>query len=256
MLDIPKKEINDIISYNLKTQIELTLENKPKFNINCEINITLIPIKILLFNEQFNFKYTQSKTFLFCLSEIFEDEDIILNLKNYYQIKNKDLNPELQLITYDDNTANKPKIVFKNQQIIIKGQFSSFKLHFLLNVYISQNFVIPIEINCNIIPFDYSFEVFDFNIQHFTNNKIKIKVNNEFKGKIYFRIILPKNKRKYDLSLSPNIEKKESMTFYLKEKSKTLLNNIYCFNVEVNILNLKNSFTYTLTSIIFGKKKI
>ena len=129
-----------------------------------------------------------------------------MNLKNY-KIKNKNLNLKLQVTSCNDNNANKPKIIFKDEQIIIKGQFSPSKLHFLLNVYISKSFVIPIEINSGIIHFDYYFELVDFNTQHFTNNKIKIAVNNEFKNKIYFRIILPKNKRKYDLLLNPNVEK-------------------------------------------------
>ncbi len=45
------------------------------------------------------------------------------------------------------------------------------------------------------------------------------------------------------------------MHFYLKEKSKTSSNNFYFFNIEVSILNFKNSFLYVLNSEIFGIKK-
>ncbi len=43
-----------------------------------KLKTKLIPIKIILFNEQFNFIFTESNNFLLCLPYIFENKDIII----------------------------------------------------------------------------------------------------------------------------------------------------------------------------------
>ena len=62
-------------------------------------------------------------------------------------------------------------------------------MNFVLNIFFKESFKIPIEMDMLVIPFDYSFEVYDYNKEDFVENStIYLKNTNQFNEKFYFRI--------------------------------------------------------------------
>ena len=127
-----------------------------------------------------------------------------------------------------------------------------------MNIFITKEFIIPIEINSYIIPFEFTFETYDFYEKKFTNNNIKFYYNkisqfNEFI--LYFRVVVPNTNILYNLDIKKEYYSNSFDIEKIQEKNITF-SKCYCFSFKVKILQfIGKSMRIKLTSIINNKHK-
>ena len=261
---IPELKIKESSKYKLNAKLIVALNTKlkEKEEFDCEFNITLIPFKILIFNDKFNLSYLNNK-FILNLDYIHTSDHLIFYFKKYFEIKNERIAPKIQLISKENNSAKIPKYEIKNDQIIIENQEEDKKrLNFILNIFFNESFKIPIELDLLVIPFNYSFEVYDYNKEDFVENSttIYLKNNNKFNQNFYFRILLPKTNLNYQIKLnddnSKNSSIKDNKIKYILHSDKSFsLNKNYYFKVTIEFSNLNKNFKYIISCNINNLQK-
>ncbi len=127
-----------------------------------------------------------------------------------------------------------------------------------MNIFITKEFIIPIEINSFIIPFEFTFETYDFSEKKFTDQNIKLYYNkksqfNEFI--LYFRVVVPNTNILYNLEIKKIYYSNSFDIEKIKENNITF-SKYYSFSYKVKILQfIGKSMSIKLTSIINNKFK-
>ena len=260
---IPEFKIKEISRYKLNAKLIFSLKTKSeeKEEFDCEFNLTLIPFKILIFNDKYNLSYLNNK-FILNLDYIHTSDVLIFYFKKYFEINNERIKPKIQLISKENNSAKLPKYDIKNEKIIIKNQENNKKrLNFILNILFKESFKIPIEMDILVIPFDYSFEVYDYYKEDFVENStIYLKDTHEFNQNFYFRILLPETQLNYQIELNDDNSKNPSITnnriqYILNSDKSISINKNYYFKVRIEFSKLNKDFTYMISCDINNLKK-
>ena len=263
---LKEKDEKEIIE---KSKINLWINENNKTIFDFNIKYKLIPLKFLLSCDNHKLYYSNN-IFKIDLFYIHNNEFISINIQNFFHIQNLkkiifkvELNNNNINIYYNNEKEKiSPYLLIKNDNIKIypKNNSNEF-LNFILKIFITKTFIIPIEINLITTEFDFSFEIYDFNNKKFTNNNIKIFLNKKdlpLKNKLYFRIFVPENNINYKIKLSDKkiSEKKliNNNEFNIKEKKFNIINKKY-FEIDFNIISMEFEFIYSISLEIREKKK-
>ena len=186
--------------FNIKCKIEFLSPGCRSYILDCEFNIEIIPLYLIAYCDEYNLAKISDENYIFNLTEILSGNSINLHFKNYNI--DKKLNFTFKIESLENNPSEKPKIKKSNEDLEIilgnKNQQTAKRLVCLLTINFNNSVKIFIKIDCFLIPFDFKFEVFDYNTKSFSN-KIDVylrnsKIQEEIRPKIFplhFRVIFP-----------------------------------------------------------------
>ena len=243
-----KKFEKNIETYNIKSSIEFSSQNFERFLFDFEFNIEVIPLHIIICCKEYNIARNDEGNYIVCISKIISGSEINLMLKNY----NIDdiLQFDYAIESLEKNTAKKPKIIKEKENVkMILGDNSEKLVKRLvcqLTILFSSLFSLKLYIDCFIIPFDYLFQVYDYNSKSFQNEiNIYIKSNQEssFGNKIinkirpnifplHFRVLFP------NFTYKGLVEFKTSKSKYILIKNENIpkeFNNNFAFDLDLII---------------------
>ena len=203
-ITIPKMENkeNDNELIRIKCKLEF---NSPGFDsclLDCEFNIEIIPFNSIIYCKEYDIVKNNSNNnsdkdkkiedYHLCLSKILTGSSIHFYINNYNI--NKECNYTYQLKSLENNTTSeKPEIIKgkDNLEIVLgkKNETSIQRLVCQLIIIFSNTMNIKINIDCFLIPFDFKFEIYDYNTKKF-NNVFKVFLRakyDEINGEVFIR---------------------------------------------------------------------
>ena len=195
---------NKIVSYDFNLILK-QLSTKV-FDIKCLINISFSKLYILLSCEEYELIYDEKqKIFMFKdMKSLFENEEI--NIKCISKIEGVNILPKICLTSdKEDNNVPKPDIRITNNNILFTIKSSNEKtsiLHFISEIYFTNEFSVRILFNTQVKKRDYKFLCYDYNKNNFVNespflylNEYILRENNEIIYDQYLLLINESNKR-------------------------------------------------------------
>jgi len=195
---------NKIVSYDFN----LVLKNLSKkiFDIKCLINNYFSKLYILLSCQEYELIYDENqKLFMFKdMKCLYENEEI--NVKCIPKIESVNILPKICLTSdKEDNNESKPDIRITNNNILFSINSSkekTSKLHFIAEIYFTNEFSVKILFNTQIKKRDCKFLYYDYNKNNFINenpflylNEYILRENNEIIYDQYLLLINESNKR-------------------------------------------------------------
>ena len=239
--------------YKIKCQIEFISPGAQNCLLDCEFNIEIIPLNIIAYCKEYNLFRVDNENYNLCLTNISAGNKINFIFKNYNIDKNLDFTYKIESL--ENNTAEKPDIKKSKESLELilgnKEEKLLKKLNCKLFVNFYNNFNLIIKIECYLIPFDFRFEVYDYNTKTFTNNSIdlylkgyqEIEKNKHGNFKyinrirpnkfpLHFQVILP------DYKYDGKVEFKSSKTNYIKIKNNNVpksFKNNFTFDLDLDI---------------------
>ena len=275
---IPK--IKDNTSLKEIHVIQFSLEINSQKNNNKDKSL-IFPIKIKFEIMPIIIKFsTKNKKILkkdnsFLISDnIYSYEEIAFTLEPAQKQSNQILNPMIQIEGLNNNNSSEPQIVINNKKrnkeeendtkeiilIIPNNQQDQSKMDIYLNIYYSYNYKIPLYINSNIMPFNYSLTIYDLISKEFKNEECIIKY--DFKNKLeennifnlYAKFEFPEvfNDKYFESHIS--IENKFTQIIEILNEEEILktnkIKNNYVIRIKINI-NKKNYLINDIVKISF-----
>ena len=161
---------NQIIKRNLK----LTAGNS-----NCEVEIEMkiltVPIELLLSCEMYKLEFINENYYL-KTNQLLSQEKIVFKIQNYFKSDNIEMQTRIESL--EGNTSKEPVIELQDDTLNIKlpkiENNEAKRINFRIEIYISQNYKIPIIIDSVIMPINYSFQIYDFINHIFVQNKLEL----------------------------------------------------------------------------------
>ena len=242
----------EIIS--IKCKIEFNSPGSGNCLLDCEFNIEIIPFNAIIYCKEYNIAKKSDEDYILCLTQIAAGSSIHFCLGNYNI--NKELNYTYQLESLENNTSEKPEIQKKkgNLEMVLgnKEETSIKRLVCQLVINFTDSMSMKIFIDCYLIPFDFKFEIYDYNSKLFKNNlDIYLKGKYDYAKKksyirpnlipLHFQVFFPNYnyKGKIDISFS-------RYSRYIKVKNPnnipTNFDKQFTFNVDLEIDN--NIYNY------------
>ncbi|KAK8898415.1 hypothetical protein M9Y10_000702 [Tritrichomonas musculus] len=174
---------------NIMGDIIINSKSSQPYSLPFEIRLGIVPLKIRL--KCFNYKLAIiDKGLKLCCNRIFSGNTLKFETSNYYDRSNYIVTVETESL--EENEASRPEIN-KNKSL----QYFSLKIpevqeptrsQFRIKVALSQKIVIQIQCDFIIMPFTFSFEIYDYMKREYTSDCNLIYIPN-FKHKLYFRIM-------------------------------------------------------------------
>ena len=165
-ITIPK--INNIESddkeiFNIKCKIEFNSPGCISCLLDCEFNIEIIPLHIIVYCDEYKLAKNNDDNYTLCVAEILSGNLINLHFKHYNI--DKTLNFTYKIESFENNTSEKPEIqkLKDGLQLIMgnKDEKLMKRLVCQLTINFNNSFMIYINIDCFLVPFDFKFEVYD-----------------------------------------------------------------------------------------------
>jgi len=166
---------------NIEISLNLIIQSPPytELNIPCTFFITLLPLSILLSCNEYSLSYYDG-SFNLCTQYLMSNSDLSLKIQNN---NHKDaVNFAYQIESCDDNESPKPDVNKSKNGLSIHIPSLSNKiqrLHFNLHLQFSEKFSTEVRVNATIIPFDYSFYIYDFTKKKYISNNLTIFFSND-----------------------------------------------------------------------------
>ena len=229
-----EKYSKEIIEFQLK----LSSENYKEVLIPFHLSLNIVPFSILFSLKDYYLIYDSTKNFFHMNSPILYANTAIEFSFNYlYSSKNKNqLNNNIVDFVYsldslENNNSKKPEIdKEKNKLTLTIPKYENAQnniINFFLKIYFSTTFYINILFNSKIYPFDFSFKWYSYNKKRFTDDEVKIYIDEEtIKNgyKLFFKIEKASCKAdfQYDCNL-PHEIKAISPDFHEKKNKKNFI---------------------------------
>ena len=125
--------------------------------------ISTVPIELLFSCDNYKLQF-KNENYNLETKQLIYKEKLIFNIQKY--IKGENINIKHRIESFDGNTANEPSIHVEKDKVILTipkiENKKAKRLNCKIEFYISKNFKIPILIDCEIIPIDFNFLVYDF----------------------------------------------------------------------------------------------
>jgi hypothetical protein len=172
-ITIPKinAEKTDKELYNIKCQIQFNSPGSTSCLLDCEFNIEVIPLNIIIYCKEYNLAKIDNENYKLCLTHIPSGSPINLYFKNY-NIDNV-LNFTYKIESLENNTSEKPDIKRDKEhlELTLGKKDDNLLKRLVCKLYLNFNniFNFIINIDCYLIPFDFNFEVYDYNNKSFSN---------------------------------------------------------------------------------------
>jgi len=166
---------------NIEVSLNLKIQSPPykELNIPCTFFITLLPLSIFLSCKEYSLSY-HDDSFNLCTQYLMSNSDLSLKIQNY---NHKDaVSYAYQIESCDDNESPKPDVNKSKNGLSIHIPSLSNKiqrLHFNLHLQFSERFSTEVRVNAAIIPFDYSFYIYDFTKKKYISNNLTIFFSND-----------------------------------------------------------------------------
>ena len=163
-INIPKmtnnEKENEIV--NIKCKIEFNSPNCGSCILDCEFNIEIIPLNIIVYCDEYNLAKNNDNNYILCVTEILYGNSINLHFKHYNI--DKQLNFTYKIESLEKNTSEKPEIkkLKDGLQLIMgnKDEKSIKRLVCQLTINFNNSFMISINNDCFLFAFDFKFEVY------------------------------------------------------------------------------------------------
>ena len=225
---------NQIIKRNLK----LTAGNS-----NCEVEIEMkiltIPIELLLSCENYKLEFINEYYYL-KTNQLFSKEKLVFKIQNYFKSDNLEIQTRIESL--EGNTSKEPKIEWGDDTLSVNlpgiENNEAKRINCKIEIYISQNYKIPIIIDSVIMPINYSFQIYDFLSHCFVSNKLELLLptsnysygnfikylpnNNIIEIKLNLLISIPYKNKKIDAKIKTENEfkyyGKKNVSFEYEEK--------------------------------------
>jgi len=202
--NVNRKEIENQI-------IRRILELKTKedhFQIEIEIKILTVPLKLLLSCKNYKLEYMNDSYYL-KTNELFSNEELIFNIQNYFGEEKRKMKISNKILELKGNTSPGPDIEVRDNKIKINLKYYKKRLierlierlNCKIIFYFGKFYEIPIVLNSAIIPSENIFQVYDFLNKCFKSNTLNLIIpnKNSNKGYDYFFNYIPKNKLEINL---------------------------------------------------------
>jgi MoxR-like ATPase len=218
-ITIPKisNEEKDKEIISIKCKIEFNSPGSGNCLLDCEFNIEIIPFNAIIYCIEYNMAKKSDDNYILCLTQIAAGTPIHFCLGNYNI--DKELKYTYQLESLENNSSEKPEIQRKkgNLEIVLgnKDEISVKRLVCQLIFNFSDSMKIKVNIDCFLIPFNFKFEIYDYNSKAFSNNlDVYLKGKYDFVSRksqirpnlvpLHFQVIFPNYsyKGKIDISYS------------------------------------------------------
>ena len=242
----------------IKCRIEFNSPGSGNCLLDCEFNIEIIPFNAIIYCKEYKIAKKSDSEYNLCLTHISSGSIINFYIGNYNI--DKEIKYTYQLESLENNTSDKPEIEKdKNNLKFILGKKSEINIKRLicqLIINFSDSMTMKIKIDCFLIPFDFKFEIYDYNSKRFSEQlTIFVKGNYDnydFINKIsylrpnkiplYFQVFFPKYSYKGNLTISYTNSK------YIKvinsENIPKNFDNNFTFNFDLIID--ENNFIYDM----------
>ena len=158
---------------DIKTKIIISSLDHETLELPCTFHIIVLPQVIHISCREFPLSY-KNKEFLLCSEKLVGKSILNFAISNYNNEEKLDYKYQIQSL--DENLAAKPEFNIKNDkmQITIPSVENPTRLHFAFNIKFSQSLTTKIIIDSIIIPFDYSFFVYDYDQKQYKSNSITL----------------------------------------------------------------------------------
>ena len=195
---LKEKEIH-ILKFNL--EILCQKENNDKYNkpfrlpINIRMNLMPIIIRMYTCNKKLQL---ENNNFLIN-SNLYEGEEIIFYLEQIQSNIDTKLKPFIQIEGLKDNNSEKPIISMSDENDktkicinITKEGNKKCNLKSNINFFYTEKIYFSININSDLLNFDYDIKIFDFESKTFIDDNINIRYNyiEKLKEKQLFEVYL------------------------------------------------------------------
>ena len=216
---IPKisHEEKDKEIISIKCKIEFNSPGSGSCLLECEFNIEILPFNTIIYCKEYEIAKKSEDNYALCLTQIAAGTPIHFCIGNYNI--DKELKYTYQLESLENNLSEKPEMQKKKGilELVLgnKGEKSIKRLVCQLTVNFSDSMCIKINIDCFLIPFDFKFEIYDYNSKTFSNSlDVYLRGKYDFVKKksnirqnlipLHFQVIFPNYsyKGKIDLSYS------------------------------------------------------
>lgn len=205
-ITIPKmsNEEKDKEIISIKCKIEFNSPGSGNCLLDCEFNIEIITFNAIIFCKEYNIAKKSDDNYILCLTYIAAGSPIHFFLGNYNI--DKELKYTYQVESLEHNLCEKPEIQRKkgNLEMVLgnKDETSIKRLVCQLIINFNDSMSIKINIDCFIIPFDFKFEIYDYNSKAFSNNlDVYLKGKYDFASRkphikpnlipLHFQVIFP-----------------------------------------------------------------
>lgn len=157
---LPEVKSKEPENHNISTTIIFESDKLNKKTLSCSFSVQIVPLSFLISCKQSKLSF-QNNTFYVCKDTFIPSQFLTFSIKNFYL--KEPTNVKYQLISLDKNTATKPTITHKYDELELQIPKSNSvkRLNAELKLNFSGSFSTSILIDSIIIPFDFEFEVYD-----------------------------------------------------------------------------------------------
>ena len=198
--------------------------------IEIEMQILTIPIQLLFSCENYKLEFKNGSYYL-KTNQLFSSEKLIFKIQNYIKGDNNKIKTRIESL--EGNTSKEPKINIEEENSIIVNMPSIEnnevkRINCKIECYISQNYKIPIIIDCVIIPINYAFQIYDYRNHVLTSNSLSLLLpTGNYSNCSNFKKYFPDNKVEINLHLFIIIPfRQKKIKAIIKARSKSNYNNI------------------------------
>jgi len=217
------KNVNRREIENKKIRRILELKTKEDhFQIEIEIKILTVPLKLLLSCNNYKLEYMNDSYYL-KTNELFPNEELIFNIQNYFGEDKRKMKIANKILDLKGNTSPKPKIKVSDDKIKISLEDCEKRLNCKIIFYFDKFYEIPIVLNSAIIPSENIFQVYDFLNKCFKPKTLDLIFPNKNNNKKYFFHYIPKNKLEINLHfliITPHNIKDNNLKATIQVKSQ------------------------------------
>ena len=218
------KNVNKQEIENQKIRRILELKSKEThFQIEIEVKILTLPIKLLLSCNNYKLEYMNNNYYL-KTNQLYSKEELIFNIQNYFEEVKIKFKNTIDSFPLEGNTSPKPKIILRDNKI--KINLSKMKnneekrLNYKIVFYFNKTYKIPIIIDSVIMPLENIFQVYDFLNKCFISEKLDLIIPNQNEGIFYY---IGENKLEINLHfliITPHDIKDKNLKAIIQVKSK------------------------------------
>jgi len=173
-ITIPKmaNEEKDKEIISIKCKIEFNSPGAGSCLLDCEFNIEIIPFNAIIYCKEYEIAKKSEDTYALCLTQTAAGTPIHFCVGNYNI--DKELKYTYQLESLENNLSEKPEIQKKKGilELVLgnKDEKTIKRLVCQLIINFSDSMYIKINIDCYLIPFDFKFEIYDYNSKIFSDS--------------------------------------------------------------------------------------
>ena len=175
---IPPASKKDPEILKINGDLIIKMKSSQPFSLPFEVSIAILPLKVRI--HCLNYKLTDYENNMkLCCEKIISGSKIDFEAKNYYNQSYFVLAVELESL--DENEADQPNLSINkiNQTFSIKipEVTDPIRCKFIIKVALSQNLVTSILCDFIILPFAFTFEVYNYMTKRFESNCQLIYIN-------------------------------------------------------------------------------